>query len=426
MQLLMRIALALLVAGCVYAQDPVVITLEQAEQLAISNHPRVASAQLNAQAARAMVNQVTSAFQPLVTGNLTTAGADRDTAIAAGSLQTSGLASRAATGLGVSQLLTDFGRTSKLADSARLKAAAQDRGTATTRAQVLADVDRAYYAVLASEAVLKVAQARVDMQSVTLRQVRALAASSLRSTLDVSFAEVALSESELALYQAENAARASYLQLSAAMGDTRDRQYSIADVPLPPRVTDDVEALVRDALNNRPDLDVLKLNQTAAERFAEAEKKLRYPAISAVGVIGTVPFHQKNFASQYSAAGVNVTIPFLNGGLNSARRAEAEFRAQGAAKDAEALVLQVTTGVRLAWIEASNAHKRLEVTARLADQATTALRLAKTRYEIGLSGIIELTQAQLALTSAQIASANAKYDYLTRMANLTYATGAYR
>jgi outer membrane protein len=62
----------------------------------------------------------------------------------------------------------------------------------------------------------------------------------------------------------------------------------------------------------------------------------------------------------------------------------------------------------------------------LVDQAATALRLAKARYDIGLSGILELTQAQLSQTSAQIVAANAKYDYLTRMANLNYAIGAFR
>ena len=158
----------------------------------------------------------------------------------------------------------------------------------------------------------------------------------------------------------------------------------------------------------------------------EAEKKLRYPAISAVGVVGIVPIHQKNFSDQYSAAGLNISIPFLNGGLYAARRAEAEFRARGTEKDAEALAVQVAASVRVAWIEADNAWRRLDVTARLVDQATTALRLAKARYDIGLSGILELTQAQLSQTSAQIAAANAKYDYLNRMANLNYAIGAFR
>lgn len=103
------------------AQEPDILTLEQAEQLALKNHPRIASTAFTAQAAGTTVKQVRSALQPLLTANLTTVGADRDTSIAAGTLQASGLASRAATGLGVSQLITDFGRTSSLADSARLR-----------------------------------------------------------------------------------------------------------------------------------------------------------------------------------------------------------------------------------------------------------------------------------------------------------------
>ena len=104
--------------------------------------------------------------RPLLTGNLTTVGADPNTSIAAGALQTSGLSSRAAMGVGISQLITDFGRTSNLR-GARLRAAAQDRNTATTRAQVLLQVDQAYYNVLGADAVLQVAQARVQMQKLT-------------------------------------------------------------------------------------------------------------------------------------------------------------------------------------------------------------------------------------------------------------------
>ena len=140
-----------------------------------------------------------------------------------------------------------------------------------------------------------------------------------------------------------------------------------------------------------------KLNQSAAEHFADAEKRLRYPSVSVVGVVGAIPVHQKNLSNQYGAAGVNVSIPFLNGGLYAARRDEADYRARQAEKESDVIALQVAAGVRVAWIEADNAWRRLDLTAKLVDQATTTLRLAKTRYEIGLSGILELTQAQLSL-----------------------------
>jgi outer membrane protein len=420
------ILLFLLVEAATFAQDAHTLTLEQAEQLALRNHPRIGAAAMNAQAAGAAIQQVRSAYQPFLTGNLTTVGADPNTSIAAGALQTSGLSSRGAMGVGISQLVTDFGRTSSLTQSAKLRAAAQDQNTATTKAQVLVQVEQAYYNLLASDAVLQVARARLEMQRLTLRQVQALAASSLKSTLDVSFAEVAVSEAELALYQAENSAKANRALLSAAIGEEKDSQFAIADVPLPGPIADDAETLVAEALRSRPDLSAAKLNQSAAEHFADAEKRLHYPSVSVVGAVGAIPVHQKNLSSQYGAAGLNISIPFLNGGLYAGRREEAAFRARQSQKEADAIALQIAANVRVAWIEADNAWRRLDVTAKLVDQAATALRLAKTRYDIGLSGILELTQAQLAQTSAQIAAANAKYDYLNRLAALKYATGAFR
>jgi outer membrane protein len=158
----------------------------------------------------------------------------------------------------------------------------------------------------------------------------------------------------------------------------------------------------------------------------EAEHKLRYPAITAVGVLGAVPIHQSGFPDRYAAAGLNISLPFLNGGLYAARQAEAELRARSAGKDVEALAVQISGAVRSAWLDADTAWRRIDVTAKLVDQTTRALRLANTRYEIGLGSILELTQAQVSLVSAQLASANAKYDYLIRVANLNYTIGAIR
>ncbi len=76
---------------------------------------------------------------------------------------------------------------------------------------------------------MKVAQAAVNERQLTLRQIRALAQAQINSTLDVSFAEVGVSEAELALYQAENDARESQATLSAAMGYSEEKTFSLVD-----------------------------------------------------------------------------------------------------------------------------------------------------------------------------------------------------
>jgi outer membrane protein len=413
-------------AGSLAAQAPTRLTLGDAEKIAIRNHPRIQSANLVAQAAKAAVTEARAPLYPTLSGNFTSVGAQHNTTLAAGAIQTSSLFSRVAAGVTVSQLVTDFGHTSNLSESAKLRASAQEQLTGNTRNAILIQVDQAYYQALAADTVLKVAQAVVDNRRLTLRQVQALAQSSLKSTLDVSFASVAVSDAELALFRAENDVQASRARLSAAMGETVSSRFELADEPLPPALERDPELSVAEALKQRPDFAALQLSRDAAHRFAQAEKALSRPTITLMGVAGGLPASDPRLSGTYSAAGLNVSVPILNGKLYSARQEEAELRAQAADKDVQDLAVQISEQVRVAWLEANTAFRRLDVTARLVAQAEQALRLAQTRYDIGLGSIVELNQAQLSQVSAAITAAEAKYDYLGRRAALAFTMGVLR
>lgn len=412
--------------GNAWAQNPSAVSLADAQQIALRNHPRIASAALAAEAGGFATKQVRSAYYPTLSGNISGVGSEHNSTLSAGALTTSSIFSRAATGFSATQLVTDFGRTASLEQSAKLRNAAQNRNVTNIRAQVLIEVQQTYYQALASESVLKVAQATLDLRRLTLRQVTALAQSALRSTLDVSFAQVNVSEAELDLFRAENDARASHVRLSAAMGYDRDQPFSLTDEQLPPPVDPDVDTLIAQAVSARPDLTALQLNREALDRSAEAEKRLHNPTIVAAAAAGVAPVRDERLPETYSAAGVNVNIPVLNGGLFKARRQEAESHAAAAAKDVQDLSLQIARDVRVAWLDATDAFRRLDVTARLVAEANEALRLAQARYDNALGSIVELNQAQLNQTSAEIAAASAKYEYLSRRAALNYATGVLR
>jgi outer membrane protein len=403
------------------------LSLADAQKIAFQNEPRLASASLTAQAAGQVVKEARSAYFPTVAGNLTSVGAEEGTAVAAGALTTSSLSSRFASGLIVNQLITDFGRTKNLAGSAKLRAQAQEQNVVTTRSQILLNVQQAYYAALAAQAVEGVAQAALDNRRLVLRQINALAASALKSTLDVRFAEVAVSEAELELYQAQNEFSSAQARLSAALGYERAQTFTLAEETLPGPLDPDADPLITEALRQRPELASLSLNRDAARQFAQAEKDLRNPTLSALGTVGAVPAHDVGYhGDNYAAAGINLSIPIFNGGLFSARKNEADLRAQAIDKDLQELALQISKDVRVAWLDANNAFRRLDVAARLVDEANEALRLAQTRYDAGLGSIVELTQAQYTQTSAQIGAASAKYDYLSRRSALDYTTGTLR
>ena len=128
----------------------------------------------------------------------------------------------------------------------------------------------------------------------------------------------------------------------------------------------------------------------------------------------------------YEGAAVNVDIPIFNGHLFSARKQAAHYEAQAADQRVRNLQQQVERDVRGAWISASTAYQRIPVTEELLKQAQLALELAQGRYNLGLASIVEITQAQLNLTQAQIENVTADYDYQSAYAELQYTIGALR
>jgi outer membrane protein len=396
------------------AQNQPTLTLSQAEQTALRNHPQIQAAQYTSLAAKEVVRETRAAYFPAASGSVTGAAAESGSRIAAGGLNNPIIYDRFSSGVAVGQLLTDFGRTRALIQSASLNAQAQEQTLSGQRAFVLLDVDRAYFGVLRAEAVQRVAQATVDARQLVVDQVSALAASNLKSGLDVSFAKVNLSTAQLLLVQAQNDTKRSFATLAAALGAQTLPGYVLSEEPLPAPPPPDSVALAAEALRERPEVVGARFGAEAASRLADAEGDLFRPSVGAVAAAGVTPYHQTGINDRYSAVGVNVNVPIMNGGLFGARHAEATLRARATGERLRDLENQVTRDVQVAWLNASTAFQRLDLTNQLLDQASQALDLADSRYRLGLSSIVELSQAQLNKTQAELEQASAKYDYQVR------------
>jgi outer membrane protein len=120
---------------------------------------------------------------------------------------------------------------------------------------------------------------------------------------------------------------------------------------------------------------------------------------------------------------VNVNILIFNGFLYSSEAKEARYRAQAEAERTRDLRDRIVRDVRTAWLQANTSYQRIGVTAELLKQANMALQLAQTRYQLSLSSIVELSQAQLQQTSAAIGNTNAQYEYRLSLATLDYQIG---
>jgi len=401
------------------------ITLAQAETAALANQPRMLAAQLRARSSAERVREARAGYQPTVAFNATGVRvADAGTSTAAGNITTSAVSDRFAYGGNLAQMVTDFGRTNALVSSAHATAEAQADLAILTRAQVRLNVRQAYYQVLGAEAVSRAARAALENRALVSRQLSTLAESELKSTLDVNFAKVLQSEAELAVVRAESAVAQQRSHLATAMGLLAPVASPLVDLPatadaLPPTP----DSLLPQGVAQRADLSAAQSRQKAAAEFALSEKRLSYPTLNVLAAAGDVPFHDHTLHDSYAAAGFNLNIPIFNGGAFHARQAEAELEANARTQDTRELRLEVGEQVRDSWYRANEAYRSLDVTTRLVAQSKEALRLAQDRYDAGLGSIVELNEAQLNETSAEMSAADAIYTYLSRRAELDYAAG---
>jgi outer membrane protein len=403
--------------------NPLSLSVKEAEALALKNNPLISVAQLTALASQQVTREVRSNLWPTATGDLTGVDSHDNSRITAGALNNPIIYERAAAGVMVSQLITDFGRTKNLVSSADLSAKAANQNAAATKEQILLAVDQAFYGALQAQAVLLVARQTVGARQTVADQVGALFKSKLKSQLDFSFANVNLAQAQLLVLDAENNENAALATLSMILGyrDTHNFQLIDDTTPMNPP-SSNVEDLISQALAARPEILSLQFQEQAAQKFHNAERDLFLPNISAVGAAGDTPVRNPILSNWYGAVGVNVQIPLFNGFLYSARSQESALRAQAAHDRVLDLRNQIARDVRTGWLNANAAYARLSVTQQLLDQANLAFDLAQTRYNMGLSSIVELSQAQLQQTQAQISNAQAAYDFRLGLAVLRFET----
>jgi outer membrane protein len=427
-------ALAVLCAGVAMAQPPAptppTLTLRQAETMALQNHPQIQAAQNEAAFSNQQIVETRSAYFPTVTADVTGSGANSGARIGAGFITDSRLFDRFGAGLNFTQLITDLGRTKNLVASSRLEAQAGAQNVQATRYDVLLQVNRAYFDVLHAQALIRTAQETINTRQTVLNQVTQLAQNQLRSQLDVSFANVNVSEAKLLLIQSQNSLDEAYAELARALGAAQVMNYKVQEEALPPGPPGNPGDLVAQAIANRPEFASLRLSRDAAYKFAEAEKDLKRPTISAVAVAGYIPYidqlTSQAIPPEYAAGALNVSIPIFNGHLFTARHEAALDRAMEADQRLRDEQLRLARDVRLAWANASTAYQRIDVTAQLVQQANLAVNLAQGRYNLGLASIVELSQAQLNQTQAEIENLSAKYDYQSQYQALQYTIGQLR
>jgi outer membrane protein len=401
------------------------LTLQQAEAIAIKNNPQITIGRLRALAAQQYVREARSALLPNAYLSLTAVDANPGSRLAAGSLTNSILYSRAADGVSVSQLVTDFGRTTNLLSSSEYNAKAEDQTAAATRADILLVVDQAFYNSLETKALVTVAEETVHSRQTLVDRVQALTNAKLKSDIDLSFSNVDLARGKLLLLEAQNNYQTSLAALSAILGYSDEQNFQLIEETAPIiQPVADVAPLIQQALQQRPEIKSLQFQVESAQKFGSAEHDLVRPTINALGVVGQAPVRDNHIESWYGAVGVNINIPVFNGFLYNARGKAADLQTEAERQKLLDTRNNIARDVRNAWHDSLRAFERLSVTQQLRDQANLSLDLAKARYDLGLGSIVEFTQAELQKTEADIQDTDAKFQYRLTQIVLAFTIAA--
>ena len=404
--------------------------LQQALELALENHPLVRQANATLKVATAKTDQARAVYYPHVDANFDlAAGAGRiNPRFLIGGFLVQGNLSQYAGGVSINQRLFDFGYSQQTVNSAHLAERAQEIDINARQALVVLQVQATYLTSLKHQRLVQIAEETVRERGIIKGQIEALYRQQLKSKLDLDLVQVELTNAESQLVKARNGLKSSFANLNRSIGIAGAEDYVLEDLPIEVRQQRPLDTLIGDSLSH-PEFRKAKELTASAESKLTAAKRQYLPVVSAYASGGDFQVFDssRSQASQtggWWAAGGFITLPLFTGFMieNQVQEAKAQKAAAEAASTniEQALTQQVTNS----YLDTISFAQQIKLGEEQVKTAQEALNLAKQRYKLGLGSIVEVTQAEVAVTGAQTRLAEAQYDYKIAEVTLAYAAGS--
>jgi outer membrane protein TolC len=406
------------------APPPVTWTVDQVADLAVRNHPLVRQSDAESAAASARKGQAQAGWYPIV--NLST-GYTRSRTFSPSSRNLSGQGGRSFTVENeflrgdLSWMLYDFGRTGASVDRADALAAISRENAATTREDVVFIAKVAFYNVLRAENTLEFQRKNVSQREALLRQAQAFYEAGIRAKIDFVRAEANLYDSRALLGQAQNGLRVARITLLQRMGVDGPAGFQLHGELFEGKIEGTLEDWVAEAQRNRPEIRALVEKERSAVESLRLANAGYMPFL--VGGVG-YGFEADEFPLQENyEASVTLNYPLFSG----FQTREQVKEARAALSSVRYEIIEARRRVRLE-VERSaygvqEARERLAAREKQREASGENLRLATARYEVGAGDIIEMTDAQTQMVSADTETVNTAFDYAVSLASLLRATG---
>jgi outer membrane protein TolC len=293
----------------------------------------------------------------------------------------------------------------------------------TAAQQVVLSVRQAYYGVQAAYATVDAAQRAVSAAQENVRVTQARVQVGSSPQFDLLQAQVQLAQSAQTLTQARTVLSQDQQTLAATLVAPLSSTFQLVALLGLPQVSQNVNALIQQALQNRPEIAAARASETAAQAAIDLAASGLRPNITvqAGPQIQTSDPTSKNTVN--FTGSIVLTIAILDGGLTRAKVDAARAQLESAKVGEEQTRQQVELDVRNAYLSLGNAAEVLRFAQTAQASAREALRIANVRFQAGVGTQLEVVTAEQNLATADSNVIQAAFQYFVAVAQLDRAIG---
>ncbi len=423
---LMILLVATVATGEPGGQEPVALTLEACVRYGLAHSTATRLARLDEDIARTQVGQAGSLALPQVKLDAMYRRLDEvqeinlgDGAVPLGNLDNYEVTA------GVSQLLYGGGQVGAALRAARLAREHADAARRTTEAGLVRDITVQFYGLLLADERVAVQAASVEQLRAYARQTEDRQRHGAVSEFDLLTAQVRLANEQPKLIEARNqrelarAAFATLLNHPGPVAVTGQLEQATQDLAL-----DDMAQL---ALEQRQELRGSSIRVGLGREDITSARSEGLPSLRAFfNYHGANAYQFVSFEDDWEwhwNAGLTLSWNIWDGNLTRQAVRQKRFAFEQREAEYEAARQAVLLEVRQAYLALVHARELLAASGDSVALAERALEIARTRYETGLSTYIEFTDANLALSTARLARAQALHDHAVALAQVAFACG---
>lgn len=297
--------------------------------------------------------------------------------------------------------------------------------TQRQREKLKLDVIKAYYNAVAARETRAVRLETVNKYKAHLKNTGDLYGAGSKAKIDMIRADVELTNAEENLIKAENSYEIALTNLRNYINIDRNENLSLTDSfsysPFKTQMSDCLSA----AFQNRKDLMVARYNLDQKELAVKSAKAAYLPTIEASAGVDAINATFEPDTSHNSGwdAGLSARWSVLDGGLIKAQIDNAIAERDEAKLNLEKQEEAVDLSLRQAYMNMREAEERLATTRTNVKKAEEESFIEFEKYRAGAGTMLEVVDAEEALTRAKLNLILAESDYVKYQAEVENAMG---